>query len=244
MLNLRRPSQKEVSMAVLKCQECGYTKGLAEQYVGKSVKCPQCGHATKIYDTALLLTLYSKKVLEIQSELKEVKQVVAEYKTYTAQPVVHNAEEQSQVLNKLYRENRIAMSEFNDATKLRNAMMLRMEQAGTYLMRFSIVGFLVILLLLGFLMMQLVNKTDHLSTQLETIGGGIQASTEELQNIKQVASSLNSTSTNNTVVDPQVTESIQSVQTEIEALNQEMASLNKKLKALSDKYNSYYYPYR
>ncbi|WP_353571188.1 hypothetical protein [Candidatus Albibeggiatoa sp. nov. BB20] len=242
-------------MAVLKCHQCGYTKGLADQYVGKAVKCPECGHATKIYDTALLLTLYSKKVLEIQSELKEVKQIVAEYQTYTAQPPapapapapisVHDPEEHSQVLNKLFRENRIAMTEFHDATKLRNSMMSRIEQASSHLMRFSIVGFLIILILLGFFMIQVSDKTDNLSTQLATIGGGIQASTQELQSIKNVASSLKANNNSGQQqATQQVTESIQSVETEMEKLNKEVSRLNKKLKKLSDKYNSLYYPYR
>jgi uncharacterized protein YoxC/predicted nucleic-acid-binding Zn-ribbon protein len=231
-------------MAVLKCHQCGYTKGVADQYIGKAVKCPECGQATKIYDTALLLTLYSKKVLEVQTELKEVKEVMASYQTYTTQPAVpvQNSEEQSQVLNKLFRENRIAMTEFHDATKLRNSMMSRIEQASSHLMRFSIVGFLIILLLLGLFMMQVSSKTDNLSNQLAVIGGGIQASTQELQSIKNVASSLNMNTDDSS--DPQTVESIQSVQTEIEKLNQEISRLNKKLKTLSDKYNSLYYPYR
>ncbi len=219
-------------MAVLKCHECGYTKGLSDQYIGKSVKCPQCGHATKIYDTALLLTAYSKKVLEIQTELKEVKQVVASYQTYTAQPV-YNPDEQTQSLNKLFRENRIAMTEFNDATKLRNNMMLRMEQAGIYLMRFSVIGFLIILVFLGFFMIQLNNKADDLTTQLATIGGGIQSSSQELSSIRTVVSSLNVEGADS-----------QTMQADIEALNQEIERLNKRLKSLSEKYNSLYYPYR
>ncbi|MCV6638845.1 hypothetical protein [Candidatus Albibeggiatoa sp. nov. NOAA] len=227
-------------MAALKCQHCGYTRSLADQHIGKEGKCPQCGNTAKIYDTALLLTLYSKKVLEIQSELKEVKQVMAEHQSYIAQPVPQQPANDEHSLNKLFRENRIAMTEFNDATKLRNTMMLRMGESSTYLLRFSVVGFLVILVLLSFFMIQVSNKTDHLSGQLASIGGGIQASTQELHNIQNVISSKEIEQPD----DSQVKDSIHSVKTEVDELTQEIASLNKRLKKLSDKYNSLYYPYR
>lgn len=219
-------------MAVLKCHQCGYTKGIAEQYAGKSVKCPQCEQPAKVYDTALLLTAYSKKVVEMQSELKEVKQVMAEYQTQVVQPAPQQPAVEEQVLNKLFRENRIAMTEFNDATKLRNNMMQRSEKANYHLMRFSIVGFLIILVLISFLMIQMVNRTDEVSSQLASIGVGIQTTTQELQDIKNLMSSLENGGND------------ASSQVDMEALNKEVERLNKKLQTLSDKYNSLYYRYR
>jgi DNA repair exonuclease SbcCD ATPase subunit len=223
-------------MAVLNCNHCGYTKGVTDQYAGKMVKCPECEQPAKVYDTALLLTAYSKKVLEIQSELKEVKQVITEYKNHLVQPIQPVSDELPQSLNKLFRENRIAMTEFNDATKLRNSMILRIQQESSHLMRFTVIGFLVILGLIAFLVIQATEKNQHVSDQLAVIGGHIQASTQELQVLKTTALSLNT--------DDSKQDAVKSIQSNVEKLEQKIERLNQELEKMSDNYDALLYPYR
>ncbi len=104
-------------MAIIKCEHCEYTKEISGQYADKTVKCPSCGQSTKVHDTIVLFTAFSEKLSEFQGELDELKQIATENQ---AKPVAELNEELMQTLGKMLRDHRIAMTEFNDATK-RNA---------------------------------------------------------------------------------------------------------------------------
>lgn len=221
-------------MAILKCHHCGYTKGVSEQYVGKSIKCPECGQAAKVYDTALLLTAYSKKVLEIQSELKEVRQVMTEQQSLAPQMAI--SEELTNSLAKIFRENRIAMTEFGDATKLHNSTVMRVENANANLLRFSVVGFVIIFAMIAFFALQIVDNTNKLTQELSMVNSNMQASNAELNAIKEVFANLDSLSTNL----PADADS-----DDVAKLQQEISRINERLKTLSQRYDSLLYrPYR
>lgn len=222
-------------MAILKCHHCGYTKGVSEQYVGKSIKCPECGQAAKVYDTALLLTAYSKKVLEIQSELKEVRQVMTEQQSLAPQMAV--SEELTNSLAKIFRENRIAMTEFGDASKLHNSTVMRVEDSNAKLLRFSIVGFVIMFTMIAFFALQMANNTAKLTQQLSMVNSNMQTSNTELNAIREAFANFDSLN-----LEPIVDTAAQDNMTE---LQQEISRINERLKTLSQRYDSLLYrPYR
>ena len=60
-------------MAVLRCKQCGHTREVGNEYIGKSVHCPQCRHATRVYETIPFINALLKKHFLVLKELYDLK---------------------------------------------------------------------------------------------------------------------------------------------------------------------------
>lgn len=174
-------------MAILKCQHCEYSKEVSEQYAEKTVKCPSCGQPAKVYDTIALLAAFSEKMSEFQTELQQLRQAVAEQ----AAPATQANEELTQALAKMFREQRIAMTEFNDATKRRDTITERAERRTLHLARFGIAGFFILLITLMFFVFQFADNARTVSEQVFTIADRMKIITDGLDGLKQNLIKLN-----------------------------------------------------
>lgn len=225
-------------MAVLKCQHCEYVKEVSEKYAGRAVKCPQCGNAAKVHDMTLLLTAYSDTLLEFQTELKELKHTMAECGATPLAPVsIQISEEFTEAFHKVFRENRIAMTEFSDAMKLRDAITKRSERMSMYLMRFSFVGFFILLVIMLFLAWQFIDTSKEVSVQLTDINTHISTVSNDLINVKENLNTIDL----NSAADQKTVESVDEIQNQISNLNQEISQTQAQLDSLSKKYNALVY---
>lgn len=230
-------------MAVLKCQHCEYTREVSEQYAGKSVKCPSCKQTTTVYDTTVLLTAFSDKMLEFQSEIQTLKQNIQEQNssiiTSTANPVV--TEELTHALQQIFRENRIAMTEFSDTIKRQEAINFKVNSVNTSFIRFGIFSFIVLCAIILFFMMQFIKTTDIVSTQLNNINNTITTVNHELVAIKDNINKSNLNNNNN----QQVLDTVSTMQSRMTDLNQELSRVQAQIKEVSNKYDALNYrPYR
>ena len=57
-------------MALFRCGKCGHMREVGNDYIGKSVKCPKCNQATKIYDTVTFINALIKKHIVLKNELQ------------------------------------------------------------------------------------------------------------------------------------------------------------------------------
>jgi phage FluMu protein Com len=60
-------------MALLKCEACGYLREVANQHLGKKVKCPSCQQVTSIQDTVALVQQLAQQLTQSTAELMELK---------------------------------------------------------------------------------------------------------------------------------------------------------------------------
>ncbi len=205
-------------MAILKCEHCEYSKEVANQYAEKTVKCPSCGQAAKVYDTIVLLTAFSEQMSIFQTELTELKQSVAT-------PAAMN-EEFADTLAQIFREHRIAMSEFNDATKRREAITLRAEQQAMSATRLSIAGFFILLIITLFFAFKFTDNVNSLSEQVLTADSRIKVIATDLGSIKQNLVKLNtSISTPDSQPYQEITASVEELQTSVETVRNKMKEL-------------------
>ena len=56
------------TMAIFRCNQCGYLREVANQHIGKKVKCPVCQKVMPIHDTLLFIKKVLKKYLSMQTE--------------------------------------------------------------------------------------------------------------------------------------------------------------------------------
>ncbi len=60
-------------MAILKCEACGNLREVANQHLGKRVKCPSCQQVTSIQDTVALVQQLTQQITQLAAELVELK---------------------------------------------------------------------------------------------------------------------------------------------------------------------------
>jgi phage FluMu protein Com len=60
-------------MAFLKCETCGHLREVANQHLGKRVKCPLCQQVTSIQDTVALVQQLVQQITQLAAELVELK---------------------------------------------------------------------------------------------------------------------------------------------------------------------------
>ena len=60
-------------MALLKCEACGHLREVANQHLGKKVKCPSCQQVTSIQDTVVLVQELTQQITQLAAELMELK---------------------------------------------------------------------------------------------------------------------------------------------------------------------------
>jgi hypothetical protein len=61
-------------MAIFRCNKCGHIREVGIDYIGKSVKCPECNQFSTIYDTVNFLKAVIKKYQAQSKELESLKQ--------------------------------------------------------------------------------------------------------------------------------------------------------------------------
>ncbi|PIE34179.1 hypothetical protein CSA56_08555 [candidate division KSB3 bacterium] len=61
-------------MALLRCNKCGHLREVANDYIGKSVRCPQCKQVTPIHDTTVFVEKLLEKYLSQYRELHHLRQ--------------------------------------------------------------------------------------------------------------------------------------------------------------------------
>jgi phage FluMu protein Com len=61
-------------MALFRCNQCNHIREVANTYIGKSVKCPQCKTAAPIYDTVLFVENILKKYIVQHKEINRLRQ--------------------------------------------------------------------------------------------------------------------------------------------------------------------------
>lgn len=71
-------------MAILRCGKCGHIREVGRDYIGRSVKCPQCENTVTIYDTVAFLNALIKKHLTQQQELHTLRKDLATEETAEA----------------------------------------------------------------------------------------------------------------------------------------------------------------
>jgi len=234
-------------MAIIKCEHCDYTKEISGQYAGKTVKCPSCGQSTQVHDTIVLFTAFSEKLSEFGGELAELKQIVTDN---PIKPVAELNEELTQALGKILRDHRIAMTEFNEATKKRDVITQRTEKRTQSLVRFSLLGFFAMILVLLFFSFEIVSYTDVISKQLFGMNDSVKAINADLAavkvNLTQLSSSEN-TGTSTLEVSQNVAKiqaSIDTVQGKISKISDDIADLLVKANDfMNNESNSFKYRY-
>ena len=60
-------------MALFRCNKCGHIREVGNDYVGKSVKCPECKQVTPIHDTVAFVNALVKKHLLQTKEVHELR---------------------------------------------------------------------------------------------------------------------------------------------------------------------------
>lgn len=217
-------------MAILKCQHCEYSKEVSEQYAEKTVKCPSCGQAAKVYDTIALLAAFSEKMSEFQVELDELRQTVANQPA----PAVQASEELTQALGKIFREHRIAMTEFNDATKRRDAITLRAERRTLNLARFGMAGFFILLIILMFFVFQFADNARTVSEQVFTIADRMKMITNDLDSLKQGLTKLNMGMQTNSV-NPEIASSVNDIHSAMGSVQNKIREINNNVVQLMER---------
>lgn len=238
-------------MAILKCPHCDFSKEVSEQYVNKTVKCPSCGQGTKVYDTIALMTAFSEKLSEFKTELDELKQGIVDQALPAAQ---NNEGEMLEAFGKIFREHRIAMVEFNDATKRREVITARAEQRSLYLMRFGIAGFLIMMLLMIFFVYQFTESTKVVYEHSLKTSSRVKNVSDDLNTVKDSLSKLAvNTQAMNAQSRQEVTSSVSEIQAsvgtvqgKVKELNGSVTQMRDQLKDLSMKNEMIlrYFPYR
>lgn len=71
-------------MAILRCNKCSHIREVGRDYIGKSVKCPQCENIVTIYDTTAFLNALIKKHIIQQKELHQLREELAGQNTVQA----------------------------------------------------------------------------------------------------------------------------------------------------------------
>lgn len=238
-------------MAILKCPHCDFSKEVSEQYVNKTVKCPSCGQGTKVYDTIALMTAFSEKMSEFKTELDELKQSVLNQEL----PAARNDEgDMVEAFGKIFREHRIAMTEFSDATKRRDVITARAEQRSLYLMRFGIAGFLIMMLLMIFFVYQFTESTKIVHEHSIKTSSRVKNVSDDLNTVKDSLAKLAmNTQAINAQSRQEITSSVGEIQTAVDTvqgkvkeLNGSVVQMREQLKDLSMKNEMIlrYFPYR
>lgn len=60
-------------MAIFRCNKCGHIREVGSDYIGKSVKCPECDQITPIHDTVTFLKALIKKYIAQNKELQSLR---------------------------------------------------------------------------------------------------------------------------------------------------------------------------
>lgn len=239
-------------MAILKCSHCEYSKEVSNQYAEKTVKCPSCGQPAKVHDTISILTAFSDKITEFETELSELKSSTATI----SQPANVN-EELVETLAKIFRENRIAMAEFNDATKRWENITLRSEQQTLLWTRLGIAGFFTLLMIIVFLVfntsknVQSFSENAHaFSEQMQLVGNRVKTIADDLNSVKQTVGKLNTAFSSSDLSKYQeivgsvseLHDSIATVQHKMRELNDNVSQVRQQLKESNSeeqRYRSY-----
>jgi uncharacterized coiled-coil DUF342 family protein len=233
-------------MAILKCSHCDFSKEVSEQYVDKTVKCPSCGQAAQVYNTIALMSAFSETMLEFKTELEELKQKIANQELSVAQ---HDDDDTVEAFGRIFREHRIAMTEFSEATKRRDVITSRTDQRSLYLMRFGIAGFLIMMLLMSFFIYQFTESTKLVYEQSIKTNGRVKNVNDELNTVKDNLAKL----AMNTQSHQEMTNSVGEIQTavgtvqgKVKELNGSVVQMREQLKDLSMKNEMIlrYFPYR
>lgn len=227
-------------MAILKCPHCEHAKEVSNQYAGKMVKCPACGQTAHVYDTVTLLTAFSEQLSEFQTEIEALKQKVEN----GGRSPENTHEELTQGLNKVFREQRIAMSEFNDASKRREIMTLRIEKRAQKIIWLGLAGFLILSVITLFYIMQSTENTKLLFEHSLALNGRVKTMNQDLNGVRENVVKLASV-VNNSTLQKQVTDSVGAMQEKVKELNSSVVQVREQLKELSQKNDNMlrYYPY-
>lgn len=177
-------------MAILKCEHCKCTKEIPSQYAGKTVKCPSCNQPTQIHDTIDFLTSFSDKLFELETQLKEL-----QTPPVVAPTTTEVNEELLQVLSKMSRDHRIAMTEFNEATKRRDNITQHTEKRTNYLFRLIFFSLLLIVAVSLFFIFQLTHSFKETSQSFLSVHSDIKSINQHLVELK---SQFTGNVTNNT----------------------------------------------
>jgi phage shock protein A len=167
-----------------------------------------------------LLTAFSEQLSIFQTELTELKQSVA---TPSSTAI---SEEFADTLAKIFRENRIAMAEFNEATKRREVITEKTERQALLLARLGVAGFFTILIIMLFFVLKFTNNVESLSEQIFTIENHVKVNATDLGNIKQSLLKLNTAlSSADTQSYQEITVSVGELQNSVETVRNKMKEL-------------------
>jgi hypothetical protein len=61
-------------MAILRCKSCNFLREVPNEHIGKTIKCPKCSQPASIFDATILIQALFKNLVQIQTELKRIKQ--------------------------------------------------------------------------------------------------------------------------------------------------------------------------
>ena len=61
-------------MAIFRCNSCGHLREVTNDYIGASVKCPECRKANPVHETVSFVEKVIRKYLVQRTELREIKQ--------------------------------------------------------------------------------------------------------------------------------------------------------------------------
>ncbi len=64
-------------MALFRCNKCGHLREVQNDYIGKSVKCPQCKEVAPIHDTVAFVKNVIEKYRSKNKELQQLKQEIS-----------------------------------------------------------------------------------------------------------------------------------------------------------------------
>lgn len=64
-------------MALFRCNKCGHLREVPNDYIGKSVKCPQCKEVAPIHDTVAFIKNVIEKYQLKNKELQQLKQEIS-----------------------------------------------------------------------------------------------------------------------------------------------------------------------
>lgn len=65
------------TMAIFRCNQCGYLREVPNQHIGKKVKCPVCQQVMPIYDTFIFVKKVLEKYLSLRTELRRLQKTLS-----------------------------------------------------------------------------------------------------------------------------------------------------------------------
>jgi len=86
-------------MALFRCNKCSHIREVGSDYIGKSVKCPQCNQIMPIHDTVTFVKALLQKHIIQNKELQKLRQELAKEGNLDIQIVENNSIEEIDIYN-------------------------------------------------------------------------------------------------------------------------------------------------